>query len=894
MNTKNFQDPNQFVADEIELVEYLLENQKVQISDRQTIPRRENSDESFLSFAQQRLWFLNQLEPSSFVYNVSAAFCLVGLLHTAVLEQSLNEIVRRHEVLRTTFKSHNGQSVQIVASTLTLKLPIVDLRSLLKSQQEVEVERLAAQEAQQPFDLAQGPLLRVTLLQLAETEHVVLFTMHHIVSDGWSVRVLIRELATLYKAFSRGNISPLSELPIQYADFVMWQRQWLQGEVLEAQQVYWQRQLRECPVLQLPTDHLRPVVQTFRGATQLFSLSYDLTEQLKTLSHQEGATLFMTLLAVFKILLHRYSGQDDIVVGSPIANRNRAEIEGLIGFFVNNLVLRTDLSSNPSFQELLGRVKEVAIGAYSHQDLPFEYLVEALQPDRNLSHNPLFQVTFNLENDLMDELKLPELTLKSLQRKNSTAKFDLSLSLRETHSGLVGTLEYGTDLFDTATITQMLGHFQILLKGIVTNPKQRVWELPLLTTTERHQQLVEWNNTESDYPRNACIHQLFEAQVEQTPNAVAIVYEDQQLTYRELNQRANQLARYLQSLGVKPEVLVGIYTGRSIEMIIGLLGILKSGGAYLPLDTECPLERLSLLLEETQISVLLTQEQLVEELPTSWAQVICLDSDWEMIAQQSKENLVSQVKPENLAYLMYTSGSTGQPKGVSVVHRGVVRLVKGNNYASLTAEEIFLQLAPVSFDASTFEIWGCLLNGAQLVVFSNHTPSLKELGQALQQYQITTLWLSAGLFHLMVDERVEDLRHIRQLLAGGDVLSTVHVSRVLQVLAKGKLINGYGPTENTTYTCCYCVTSENHSRVCVPIGRPIANTQIYLLDNYLQPVPVGVFGELYISGDGLARGYFNHPELTAEKFIPNPLSQKPGERLYKTGDIARYLPDSNL
>jgi len=466
--------------------------------------------------------------------------------------------------------------------------------------------------------------------------------------------------------------------------------------------------------------------------------------------------------------------------------------------------------------------------------------------------------------------------------------------MEDTEQGLVGSLEYNTDLFDAGTISRMLKHFQTLLEGIVANPEQRLSDLSLLTQQERQQLLVEWNDTQADYPKDVCIHQLFEAQAEQTPEAVAVVFEDEQLTYGELNRRANQVAHHLRSLDVCPDSLVGICIERSLEMVVGLLGILKAGGAYVPLDPAYPSERLAFMLEDTQVSVLLTQRPRVEKLPSHQARVVCLDTDWETLAQHSEENPKSEVMPDHLAYVMYTSGSTGKPKGVSVIHRGVVRLVKQTNYASFSTEEVFLQLAPISFDASTFEIWGSLLNGARLVVMPPHTPSLQELGQALEQYQVTTLWLTAGLFHLMVDEQIKDLKDVRQLLAGGDVLSVGHVKKVLQEIKGLKLINGYGPTENTTFTCCYPITEASLVGISVPIGRPIANTQVYLLDDHLQPVPVGVPGELYIGGDGLARGYLNRPDLTSDRFIPNPFSDKKGDRLYKTGDLARYLSDGNI
>ncbi|MBD2609665.1 AMP-binding protein, partial [Scytonema hofmannii FACHB-248] len=565
------------------------------------IERIARSPELPLSFAQQRLWFLAQLEPDSPFYNIPAAVRLQGQLNVEALQQSFNEIISRHEALRTNFQTREGQAVAVISKEKPLTLSIFDISELPTNQQEAEIKQQAAQEAQQPFDISSDHLLRVKLLRLGEQEHIILLTMHHIVSDGWSIGVLVQELAKLYQAFSNGQPSlqdatrtPLAELPIQYVDFAVWQRQWLQGEILETQISYWLKHLENAPkVLELPTDHPRPTIQTFRGANYSFNLSPELSAALNKLSQQQGSTLFMTLLAGFQTLLWRYTGSEDIVIGSPIANRNRREIEGLIGFFVNTVVLRTNLAGNPRFEELLKRVREVALGAYAHQDLPFELLIEQLQPQRDLSHTPLFQVMFVLQNAPISVLELPGLTLTPLESDSNTAKFDLILYVTETESGLVGSFEYNTDLFERNTICRMVGHLQTLLEEIVANPQQRLSELPLLTKSEQHQLLREWNNTEVEYSQQLCIHQLFEAQVEKTPDAIAVVFESEQLTYGELNAKANQLAHYLRTLGVKPEVLVGICVERSLSMVIGLLAILKAGGAYVPLDPSYPFERLA-------------------------------------------------------------------------------------------------------------------------------------------------------------------------------------------------------------------------------------------------------------------------------------------------------------
>jgi amino acid adenylation domain-containing protein len=881
-----------------------------------------------LSFAQQRLWFLNQLESQSATYNVPRALCLRGTLNVAVLEQSLTEIVRRHEILRTLFSVVDDSPIQLIIPLKTVSLPVMELQELPELERAAEVQRLATEEARRPFDLEHGPLLRVTLLRLGATEHVLLVTMHHIVSDAWSAEIFIRELSTLYEAFLSGQPSPLSDLSLQYADFAVWQRQWLQGEVLEAQLTYWKQQLAGAPpVLKLPTDRPRPAVQAYRGSTECFQIDLNLTQRLEALSQQSGVTLFMTLLAAFVTLLSRYSGQEDIVVGSPIANRNRQEIEPLIGFFVNTLVLRTDLSGNPTFRELLGRVREIALGAYDHQDLPFERLVEALQPERNLSHAPLFQVMLVLQNAPQPPLELPGLTLSQMEIERGTAKFDLTLSVEETGQGLTGKLEYNTDLFEPTIIARMVGHFQTLLAGIVAGPEQYLSELPLLTAAERQRLLVEWNSTKANYPQDQCIHHLFEAQVERTPEAVAVVFptnsgpgEGQQLTYRELNNRANQLAHYLRTLGVGPEIPVGLCVERSLEMIIGLLGILKAGGAYVPLDPTYPQERLAWILEDTHAPLLLTQERLVKQLPRRSARVVCLDANWEVISCESEENPVSNTSPENMVYVIYTSGSTGRPKGVVIQHRSVLNLWTGLNqtiYAQRDKPQLRISLnGPLAFDTSVKQ-WLQLLNGDTLyIVPSDIRFDGGDLLAYLQRHKLDVfdctpsqlgLLLAAGLLH-------QPGRIPGQVLVGGEPIDE-STWQVLAQATETTFYNLYGPTECTVDATVGQVQLTTSKPT---IGRPLANTQIYILDRYLQPVPIGVPGEIYIGGDGLARGYLNRPDLTAERFIPAPFVKEkdtfilhpfgklracpePAEgtgpssfTLYKTGDLARYLPDGHI
>ncbi|XHR80760.1 MAG: amino acid adenylation domain-containing protein [Gloeotrichia echinulata GP01] len=851
-----------------------------------------------LSFAQQRLWFLHQLSPDSTAYNLLEALRLEGALNLVALEQSLTELIRRHEVLRTTFPMVDGKPIQRIAPPSTVTLEIEDLQGLSTEEQTAQFRQMAIAAALKPFDLAGEPLVQFTLLKLSHYSYILLLKMHHIIYDGWSLSIFFGELSQLYEAFTQGLPSPLAELPIQYADFAVWQRQWLTGEVLDRQLNYWREQLAGLtPILELSTDYPRPPVQTFQGGVECFQLDRNLTQRLKQLSQESDATLFMTLLAGFLVLISRYSGQLDLVVGSPIANRNSKSVERLMGFFANTLALRGNLSGNPTFREFHEQVRQTTLSAYAHQDFPFEMLVEKLQIDRDLSRNPLVQVLFSLQNTPQSSSNLSGLIIQNMPLPlDVRARFDLEVNYWEIPGGLEGVWCYNSDLFDATTITRIGEHFQILLQAIVANQEMRISELPLLSEAQRHQLLVEWNDTQVDYPHDLCIHQLFEEQVERNPDAVAVVFEEQQLTYDELNCRANQLAQYLRSLGVSADVLVGICVERSLEMVVGLLGILKAGGAYVPLDPDYPTERLSFMLADTQIKVLLTQQNLVEQLQKHQVKLVCLDTDSPVIAQCSQDNAIAtpiaDVQATNLAYVIYTSGSTGQPKGVEVVHRGVNRLLFGVNYVHLDANQRFLQIAPISFDASTFEIWGALLHGGKCVIFPESIPTAKTLSEEIHKHGITVLWLTSALFNSIIDDDPQALSGIKQLLIGGEALSLAHVNRAFETLPFTQIINGYGPTENTTFTCCYPIPSKLETTIeSIPIGSPIANTQVYILDEYLQPVPVGVPGELHIGGAGLAKGYLNRPELTQKKFIPNPFDNS---KLYKTGDLARYLPDGNI
>ncbi len=853
------------------------------------ISRRDPLAPCPLSFGQERLWFLDQLEPRSALYNIPRAMRLQGRLDVDALRRSLEALVARHEVLRTVFALKDGRPLQVVVENVGMELPVIDLSG--RPGADAELERLVGQEVCRPFDLTRAPMLRARLFRTGVLDHVLVLTIHHIAADAWSMHILLGELGALYAALSAGHRLAIPALPIQYADYAVWQRRRLQGASLEVELAYWRRRLDgAAALLELPADRPRPAVQSYRGGTQPLALSTRLTDALVALSRRHGVTLFMTLLAAFQTLLHRYTEQDDIVVGAPVAGRTRVETEPLVGFFVNTFVLRTDLSGQPTFRGLLARVRETAFGAYAHQEVPFEKLVAELHPERTRSHSPLFQVMLAFQNTRRAVLELPGLDIQPIAVDAGVAKFDLTLDLAVEADGLRGRLEYSRDLFDAATVVRIQGQWETLLEGIVADPDRPLWRLPLLTGGERRLLLVEWNGTRREYPRDACVHELFEAQADRAPEAIALVAEERELTYRELDRQANQLARRLRTLGVGLETPVAIFMERAPETVIALLAVLKAGGAYVPLDVAYPRERLAFMLDDVGAPVLLTQARLLGELPPYPGRVLCLDADWPSVSRESDTRLASGTTAEALAYVMYTSGSTGRPKGVSVVHRSVVRLVKNTDYVSLGPDEVFLQLAPLAFDASTFEIWGSLLNGARLVLFPARIPSLAEVGDALHRYRITTLWLTAGLFHQVVERQLDSLGGLRQLLAGGDVLSARHVKRVLEQHEGVRLINGYGPTEGTTFTCCHPMTDASQVGQTVPIGRPIANTRVYVLDGHRQLVPIGVPGELCIGGDGVARGYFGRPDLTAARFVPNPFDES-GERLYRTGDLARYRPD---
>lgn len=884
-------------ADQLELLEYLLEEEGLTGADHADVIAPRSHDElAPLSFAQRRLWFLDQLEPGTAAYNIAGALRIVGQLDVPALDRSLNEIVRRHESLRTSFVVVDGEPTQVITQLAHFTLSAEDLSAYPAVERETEQQRFLEEEVRRPFDLSQSPLIRARLLRLRADEHLLLLTMHHIISDGWSIGNITRELAVLYGAFRHGKPSPLEELKIQYADYAAWQHDHLAGEVLEREISYWKQQLSgTLPVLELPTKRVKSAELTARASLQTFKITARLSEQLNELARSEDSTLFMVLLAAFNLLLWRYSGQSDILVGSPIANRNRTETEPLIGFFVNTLVLRTQLDSRLSFRDLLKDVKETCLGAYAHQEAPFEKLVEELQPERSVSNTPLVRVMFVLQNAPMPAIELPGLQLSLIEADNGFAKFDLMLEMVETPDGLKGLWQYNTDLFDEVLLSRIAGNFQTLLEGIVANAGARLSELPFLTRHESNRLLVEWNNTASDYPQEACVHELFERQVERTPDAVALIFEGERLTYRELNERANQLAHHLMSLGVGPDVCVGIAMERSLEMVVALLSIMKAGGAYVPLDTAHPADRLAYMLEDARLALLLSQESLRESLPEHQARVLWLDNDWKRWENESTANPASGADPQNLIYVIYTSGTTGMPKGVAVHHRGIVNcLLAAKAAAPVHAQDRLLFKASLNFDPSVWELFTALLKGASVVVARpGGQRDAAYVAQTTIAEGITILHFVPSMLAVFLEEpALKEIVTLRWVVCGGEAMPVQTMERFHARLS-APLQNFYGPTETSIGSTLWLCDPARVQTV-VPIGSPISNTQTYVLNPKGSLTPIGVPGELYVGGDGVARGYLNRPDLTAEKFLPDPFGGKPGARMYRTGDLVRYLPDGDL
>jgi amino acid adenylation domain-containing protein len=839
-----------------------------------------------LSFAQERLWFLDKLEPGSATYNVPLTFRMRGPLDAKALHLALRGVERRHDVLRTTYGACDGWPAQVVATPAAVSLNVIDLVGFPGP--EAEALRLASEEARAGFDLENAVPVRASLWRLAEQDHLLLVTIHHIAVDGWSLSLLARELSALYQAFAGAEPSPLAELPLQYADYAVWQREWLRGEVLERQVAYWRERLAGAPaVLELATDRPRPAVRRYRGDRRAVQLDDALTQSLKELAQREGVTLFMALLAGFQALLARYSGQEDVVVGIATGGRAHPALEGLIGLFVNTLALRTDLSGNPTFQALLGRVKGSALGAYAHQDVPFEKLVEDLRPARSLSHTPVFQVLFALRHAPAEPFDVPGLHTTSVPIDTQTSKFDLSLGLEERGAGLAGAMEYDTDLFDAETIDRMLRHYGVLLKEAVAHPDRPLSELSLLDDAERRRVLVEFNATAVDDPSDRCVHHLFEEQARRSPGAVALVCGPMRLSYRELNAQANRLAHHLIDLGVGPDILVGLCLERSAELVVALLAILKAGGAYLPLDPRYPRDRLAYLLDDSGATVLLTQSRLEPALPTFQVPLVRLDTDGPAIRQRPDHDPRTGVTRNHLAYVMYTSGTTGQPKGACIEHRGPTALMEWSG-ATFTDDDLAAVLFSTSicFDISVFEVFGPLCRGGGVVLVEN----LLQLADGPLAEPVTYInTVPSALATLLHVGRVPASAKVIAL--AGEPLTRGLADRCYRLPSVRAVYNLYGPTEDTVYSTYALV--ERSAEVAPPIGRPITNTFAYVLDGSMQPVPLGVPGELYLGGAGQARGYLNRPALTAERFVPNPFGGQ-ASRLYRTGDRVRWRTDGML
>jgi len=851
-----------------------------------------------LSWAQQRLWFVDQLDHAAAgaAYHIAAGVRLQGSLDRDALRAALDRIVARHESLRTCFVCIDGQPLQvIIPENVGFALNERDLRDLSEHEQAATVNQISAAEAGRPFDLSLGPLIRGELLQLADDEYILLLTQHHIISDGWSIGLLVQELGAIYAAFSQGLPDPLPEPAVQYADYAVWQRQWLQGEALATQIDFWRDHLAGAPeLLELPADRPRPALQSYAGGRIELEIPAELTAGLRQLSRRHGTTLFMTLLCGWSALMVRLSGQRDVVIGTPVANRQHTEIEALIGFFVNTLALRVVLEDDPCVAQLLEQVKATTLSAYAHQDLPFEQVVEAVKPPRSMSHSPIFQVMLALNNTPKgDALTLPGLCLSPVTRPSTTTQFDLTLSLTEVDDVIVGSLDYASDLFDAATVERWAGHLQVLLNGMVADDQQRISRLPILTQAEIGHIIVDWNDTEADYAQDSGIHQLFEQQAEQTPDAIAVAFEGRSLTYAEVNAQSNRLAHYLREKGAGPAVLIGLCVDRSPEMIIGLLGILKAGSAYVPLDPDYPEDRIAYMIKDAGMPLLLTRQRLLEKLTACPADLICLDRDWPEIEQFDAENPVSRNHPLDTAYIIYTSGSTGQPKAVVVSHRNAVHSTSARFSNYREPVRAFLLLSSFAFDSSVAGIFWTLGQGGCLCLPTHDDArDPAALAKLIERHKVSHLLALPTLYSLLLKQTVLQLHALTTVIVAGEACPNDVVKQHFGALPDVRLYNEYGPTEGTVWSSVYLAGIEDVGRV-LPIGRPINNVRLYLLDPALFPVPVGVPGELYIGGEGVVRGYLRRPDLTAEKFVPDPFGNN-GGRLYKTGDLARYRADGNI
>jgi aspartate racemase len=875
------------------------ESSVVEMTKANGIPRLSSGNTAPLSFAQQQIWLHAQIVPDDIpIYNEPVTIHREGPLDVRALGRALSEIVRRHEAWRTTFNPGDDEPVQTIRPAMQVLVPVVDLRHLPAAEKEAEAQRLAVEDAIRPFDLSEAPLFRVLLVHFSDTEHRLFLTLHHIIFDGYSIyHVFLPELAALYAAYARGEESPLAEPSVQYRDFAMWEREWLaEGGRLASQLDYWRKQLRgNVPVLKLPYDYPRPAIQTFRGAICPIELPKPLGDSLKQLSQREGATLFMTLLAGFAVLLHRYSSLDDLAIGTVSSGRKRSELEGLLGYFLNPMVLRNDLSGDPTFRDLLRRTRNMTLDALSNDDAPFTQVVADVRPNRTLSFNPLFQVLLTLEPPIPRTQDGWSVALTQSEVDSRISKFDLCLELDDRPSGIMGRFKYSSDLFRPETVASLARHLIQLFEAIAANPDQRVSALPILTSDERRQLLVEWNQTAAAYPTEARLHDLFAAQAARVPGSEAVTDGVQSLTYRELDRRSNQLAAYLQRLGIAPEVPVGLYLEPSVNMTLGILGVLKAGGACVPLDPSYPQDRLAHVCAENNFRVVLTQQHLRSNLSPPGAEIFCLDAEWERAEKENDGPVPCQAGPGSLAYIIYTSGSTGKPKGVEITHGNLVHSTHARSLYYGADPGRFLLLSSFAFDSSLAGIFGTLCQGGTLVMTPGPLQSnLTRLSELVARQRISHLLCVPSLYSLLLDEaKANELSSLQVVMVAGESCPVELVERHFRVLPQAALYNEYGPTEASVWSTVHKCRPGQSSQL-TPIGRPIPNVRVYVLDSHLTPLPVGVAGELYIGGPGVVRGYLNRKEETAERFIPDPFHPGSGARLYRTGDVVRYLPDGNL
>ena len=881
-------------AEQRTLFEARLKERGLRAPAADRIPRRPREDANLFptSIDQERLWFIEQLQPGNSAYNIFSASRIKGPLDAALMQRVVKELIARHEVLRTTFTVVDDQPMQVVHPRMEFTLTPFDLGAWPEEERESEALRLVTEDFARPFDLEKGPLFRIGLLRLAADDHVLHVNMHHTVTDRWSGAIFERETGALYEAFAKGAPSPLPPLPIQYADYALWQRERAESEIYREQAAYWSRRLAGAPfVLEVPTDYPRPPIQNFRGARVYTRYPKRLLDALRELARREGVTMFTLALAAYKALLYRYTGQETILVGSTFANRDRPELQNMVGYLLNLIVLSTDMSGNPTFRELLRRERESVLGGFANQDLPFGKLVQELRPAQDASRNPIVQHS-------LIYLDFPELTVmetlglnaKHLDIDNGASRFDMTLAMTETPRGYEVDIEYPTDLYRRERIERMTRHLENLLEGVAADPGRRLSELPLLSEGEARGLLVEWNATAVDYSRGQCVHELFEAQAARTPDAVALLFEDERVTYRELNEQANRVARYLREAGVERGGLVGLCLGRSTRMVVGLLGILKAGGAYVPLDERYPPERLFFMLKDAAVRVLLTEERLLGKLPPHEARAVCLDAEWDEVNRRGAENLNGSVTSELRAYVIYTSGSTGQPKGVEVSHRAVVNFLTAmRRQTSLDATDALLAVSTLSFDIAATEIYLPLISGARVHVASREAVSDgARLAKLLASSGATVMQATPATWRMLLAADWQGDARLK-VFSAGEALDRALANQLLERC--GEVWNLYGPTETTIYSGVLRVGEGDGP---VPIGPPIANTQFYVLDRFMNPVPIGIYGELWIGGAGPAQGYRNRPGLTAEKFVPDPFSSEPGARLYRTGDLVRYLEDGSL